>query len=188
VAAFTTNQGNQKITYRFKQRVKANEFNTLLREGIEPGIYEGLNITHSGVGTPYHITISPGTLYIKATDASNNKLVRIQTQAGIDIVPGALADDINYYVIAHMEWYDQILNYCEFKITTVAPTTYEVLLGMVRFTAAGTLFHAGYPRTDVDARYAGLNKAEAIGDPATLVTTVKTLAGGINDLADGGTY
>lgn len=186
--AFTTNQGNQKITFRFKQREKANEFDTLLREGIEPGVYEGLNITHSGVGTPYHITISPGILYIKATDASNNKLVRVQTQAGIDIVPGTLTDDINYYVTAHMEWYDQILNYCEFKIVTTPPTTYEVLLGMVRFTAAGTLFHAGYPRTDVDARYAGLNKANAVGDPATLLTTVKTLAGGINDIADGGTY
>lgn len=187
--AFATNLGNQAHTFRFKQKIKAKEFNTLLRNGIEAGVYSGFSLAPIGGTTPFHVAVGQGSLYIKATDLSNNKLTRIQTQTVIDLGITAPSADLEYYVYAQFGWFDLVLNFCEFNISTTPPTGDQISLGVVSFATGGLTFNTGYPRYDHHAKTIGINKLDYIGDARDLITTDNsTLVSAINNVADGGYY
>jgi hypothetical protein len=187
--AFPTNLGSQILTFRFKQKIKGREFNRLLRGGIEAGVSTGFALTPAGGGSPYNVVVGQGTLYVKATDASNDKLMRLQTQASITIPIAGPLPHIEYNVMCQFGWYDLLVNYCEVFVSTSPPTSDQVLLGKVSFVAGGASFHSGYPRSSHIAKTWTATRANYLGDPSTLVQNQSsTLVDAINGLADGGTY
>lgn len=99
----TTNLGNQYITFRYRHPAKAQDFNTLLRGGIQAGIYEGANVTIASANT---ISISPFIAYI---NVGNDKTIRIQT-----FLPITLTVNESTPVIYLMyEWQNVINNYVD---------------------------------------------------------------------------
>ena len=99
----TTNLGNQYITFRYRHPAKAQDFNTLLRGGIQAGIYEGANVTIESANT---ISISPFIAYI---NVGNDKTIRIQT-----FLPITLTVNESTPVIYLMyEWQNVINNYVD---------------------------------------------------------------------------
>jgi len=99
----TTNLGNQYITFRYRHPAKAQDFNTLLRGGIQAGIYEGANVTIESANT---ISISPFIAYI---NVGNDKTIKIQT-----FLPITLTVNESTPVIYLMyEWQNVINNYVD---------------------------------------------------------------------------
>jgi hypothetical protein len=72
-----TNLGNQYITFDYRHPAKGSDFNTLLREGIKPGVYSGGDITITGGNT---ISIAPFVAYL---NTGTDKMIRVETRSAV---------------------------------------------------------------------------------------------------------
>lgn len=120
------NQGNQYITFDYKHPAKSADFNTLLRDGIQPGIYEGGALTKLDDNT---VQISPFTAYVQV---STDKLVRVVTRSTVDV---AVSNTSNLVYISY-NWVEAIDNWLDFntRLTTDPVVTNEVVLGHAVFS------------------------------------------------------
>lgn len=121
----TTNLGNQYITFRYRHPAKAQDFNTLLRGAIQPGVYEGGDIT---IIATNKIRIAPFTAYI---NVSNDKIIRVQTFLDIDIT----VNEETPIIYLKYEWYNVVNNYVDIlqRANNSQPVENEVCLGKCIF-------------------------------------------------------
>ena len=124
----TTNLGDQYITFDYHHPAQAKEFNTLLREAINPGVYSGGTITYAGT----QATIAPFVAYIKTDEVSSNKLVRVETRSATTISVNASTP----VIALTYTWDDVSENWLDFnqRASGSSALPYEVCLGECVFT------------------------------------------------------
>jgi len=124
----TTNLGDQYITFDYHHPAQAKEFNTLLREAINPGVYSGGTITYAGT----QATIAPFIAYIKTDEVSSNKLVRVETRSATTISVNASTP----VIALTYTWDDVSENWLDFnqRASGSSALPYEVCLGECVFT------------------------------------------------------
>jgi len=123
-----TNLGDQYITFDYHHPAQAKEFNTLLREAINPGVYSGGTITYAGT----QATIAPFVAYIKTDEVSSNKLVRVETRSATTISVNASTP----VIALTYTWDDVSENWLDFnqRASGSSALPYEVCLGECVFT------------------------------------------------------
>ena len=116
----TTNLGNQYITFDYRHPAKGNDFNTLLREALTPGLYTGGTITYAG----NQVFIAPFVIYIKV---STDKLVRIETRNTVTLT---ITESTPVIALTYI-WQDVSEDWLDFnqRASGSAPLTNEICLG-----------------------------------------------------------
>ena len=116
-----TNLGNQYITWDYKHPATARDFNTVLREGIKPGIYKGGEITLLG---GVEISIAPFVAYLKS---GADKLVRVETRTSIQL---SITESTPVLSITYT-WSDVIENWLDFnqRASGSSPIADEITFG-----------------------------------------------------------
>jgi hypothetical protein len=119
------NLGDQYITFDYKHPATGRAFNTLLREGIQPGVYSGGAITITGGNS---ISIAPFVAYVKS---QSDKLVRIETRTAISL---GITESTPVLSIT-FSWADVSEVWTDFnqRASGSSPITYEVCLGKMIF-------------------------------------------------------
>lgn len=183
----TVNVGNQKITYDFKQPAKAEEFNTVVRDLISPGVYFGADLTFTGT----RIDVTPVTVAMKVdgvTGSPFDKLVRVQTRLTAQLNIGNEISSLTNgegYLYMQVTWQNYVINWAIFEVRPInsPPIENEVILGKVTFV------NSVITQVTEEGRNFGITKEEYLGDKNDLLTTQKdTLVDAINDIVDGGTF
>lgn len=115
------NLGNQYITWDYKHPATARDFNTVLRDGIKPGIYKGGEITLLG---GVEISIAPFVAYI---NSGSDKLVRVETRSAIQL---SITESTPVLSITYT-WSDVIENWLDFnqRASGSAPIMNEITFG-----------------------------------------------------------
>jgi len=123
MAAYTNNDGNQTITFDFQQEATSLSFNTLLREIMRPGIYEGGLLSGVDDSTA---SISPYTIIINAEN-DDTVAVKVETQESYNI-SGISAT--NRIIVLRFNWYPQTENYVQaVAIPSGSVTDTDIIVG-----------------------------------------------------------
>jgi hypothetical protein len=120
-----TNLGNQYITFDYRHPATGRDFNTVLRGAIQPGIYEGGEITITGANT---VSIAPFIAYLYS---STDKLVRVETRTAVALT---IAESTPVLSIT-LPWADVVENWLDWNQRAHGSTviTNEVCLGEMIF-------------------------------------------------------
>jgi hypothetical protein len=141
-----TNLGNQYITFDYKHPATGEDFNTLLRGGIKPGVYEGGLITPSG---GVEISIAPFVIYINTGD---DKLCRIETRSAVSLS----VTEATPVIALTYTWSNVSENWLNFnqRASGSAPLTNEIILGECTF-AGGIITGIDYTDKTWGLKYDG---------------------------------
>lgn len=181
------NLGNQKITFDFKQPAKAEEFNTLLRDIIEPGVYKHPSVTIQNTPSS-KLIIAPFTIAVQVDSVVSspfNKLIRIESLAQTTIEPPILILNPNttWYLYCVFSWVNANEVYLDFGVRPTSPNTpiqNEVVFGTVSINNLGQI--ASF--TSV-GRTRGMDK-DYVGHIETIVAnTDASIAAIINEIIQG---
>lgn len=125
------NQGNQSITFDYKHPAQAKRFDTLFRDLLKPGIYQGGLLSDAGSSI---VSIAP---FVAVINVDTDKSIRIKTTLSVSIIP-TIAEPIIYMTYT---WSDVIENWADFDVrsTGVTPVTNEVVFGRALFDDGGIL-------------------------------------------------
>lgn len=105
MAAYTQNDGNQTITFRYLQDATSFSFNNLLREIMKPGIYEGglLSIVDDTT-----VEVAPYTAIVYASN-DDTVAIRVRTSTEYNV---AVSSTEPVLVLTY-EWHSQETNYVQ---------------------------------------------------------------------------
>jgi microcystin-dependent protein len=146
------NLGNQIINFDYKEPLEAKEFNKLLRDILNPGIYAGGLVTVGGINS---ISIAPFTalLYV-----STDKAVTAKTTTAVSMTVSSLTPIVYIQYV----WEDVIENWLDFSTRAegTAKASNEVTLGTVTFNLDGSVSGFSYesrmiPDTFLPENYSG---------------------------------
>lgn len=132
-----TDNGDQLVFFDYKQPASAESFNKVMKDAIEPGVYNGGILTDVGAD---NITVSPFIIFIEDTDAL--RIIRIKGQTNATVNANGEGDDVTpAYLYCTYTWINTELNYLDFafRATTDSPIAGELILGTVFFTAGGNI-------------------------------------------------
>jgi len=122
----TINLGSQVITFDYLNPATGASFNTILRGGIVPGIYQGGLMTPAGAAT---ISIAPFVAYL---NVGTDKMIRVETFTAVVLAVSSATPVISITY----DWDNIANNWLSFEQRSVAagPITNEVCLGECVFT------------------------------------------------------
>ena len=130
------NLGNQIINFDYKEPLEAGEFNKLLRDILNPGIYAGGLVTVGGTST---ISIAPFTalLHVGTDKAITAKTTTVVSQTVSEIAP---------IVYIQYVWENVIENWLDFKTRAegTSKALNEVTLGTATFNPDGSVLGFSY--------------------------------------------
>jgi len=148
MAAYTTDDGTQTITFDYKQDATSISFNQILRKIMKPGIYEG------GLLTRVDNTAVSLSAYTAIVYASNEDTVaiRVETENAYNVSISAAAP----YIVLRFEWHNQESNFVEAIAKSEADIASEdptgdlyVIVGKGSFT--GSTLSETFDYTDREA-------------------------------------
>ena len=158
-------QGQQIITFDYKNPATGESFNKLLKDIVPAGIYRGeKNCEVNGSGNP---VVNPMTLivYDEVTDIAVR--VQITSPAPIDIQP---VDTNKTHLIARYDWADFEDTYMEIMPVTAAEYNSNddyILIAEMSFDGSGNLTGFNYDNADINT-----NRADTLPLGATITQTV----------------
>jgi hypothetical protein len=121
------NTGGQQLTFDFKHPLKGKNFNSLFRDVLPAGIYDGGEITNLGGN---QISIAP---FVAIFYSEDDVAVKIQTTSAITLSIPAAAPVIH----AYFTWSDTIENWADITSRAVATVvTNEIIFGKALFTGS----------------------------------------------------
>ena len=140
----TVNNGNQKITLSYKYPFKTADMNFILREGIQPGIYKGGELTKVDNTT---VQVAPFVAYI---NVGADKMVRVETSVAYNVT---VSSSSNLIYLTY-SWIEAVANYADFntRLDSTSPVTNEVVLGHAVYDS-GVLQAVSYNSTTRGENY-----------------------------------
>lgn len=122
----SVNQGNQKITFKYKNAFTGEDCNHLLRGGIKPGFYEGYSGIVMAGGND--VTIPPYNLYIKSGE---DKLIHVVASSNYTKTISPI--HTQEYLYGTYTWVDNINNYLDFNTRSASGVAVdnEIIFGSI---------------------------------------------------------
>lgn len=127
-----SDNGKQKVLFRFETPLNSDELNTIFENIINPGVYSGMALSSNG---PMSAKVAPGTVVIP--DSLGSGQLVVVTTASDAIVTGV--SDVYPYICMRYEYRSESKWYAEFFAAT-QPQAYAanvVILGRVATWTVG---------------------------------------------------
>jgi len=136
--AYTTNYGNQILTYDYLQAATSQGFSKLNYELFPKGIYKGLSLEYVDANT---VRISPGVTFY--WDSTTEVGSRIETQDYISIAVTGAVDVSQPFIILRFDWVNQTNNYMGWEKVALADIlTDDIVVGRLEFTTGNVLLNS----------------------------------------------
>lgn len=153
MAAHTSNDGDQTLTFDYKQNATSTSFNSILRGIMKPGIYEG------GLLARINDTTVSLSSYVAVINASNDDTIAIRVEAANSF--NVTVSSTNTVVVLRFEWHEQEDNY-------VRPLAVPPGSVVVDDIVVGTLNFSGSTLTSISYDNA-TNPREAVSQDADTI-------------------
>lgn len=180
--ATSTNLGNQKITFDFKNPAKGSDFNRLLFGGIKPGVYRGLELS---VTSSNSIVLFPGLAFLNCSFQTETKrMIASEFRNNIDFTFSNTSQ--NQLVYLRYDYKEIIENWVEINTATSLNNVpiNSVIIGNVYFSG-GNIVSADYKnktwgffRTD-DSQYS-INDIITFSDVGDKSKQIRFSASGVS--------
>jgi hypothetical protein len=131
----TNNTGDQTVYPRYKFPVDGEFVAEMLETIIDPGIWDGLDVTVVDSST---LRFAPGTMVL---DDSGDRLVKSEFDSAFEANP----TESDPYVVARYTWVDEEVRFAEIRIDD-SFDNYDVVLTKAEFDNSGNI--TGFDNTD----------------------------------------